>query len=141
MEKKINVEFFIDEEKLRYITDTKSLGEAVLSEFKGLESDGIRMNDWHDVSDEAEKETRIVVHIDEGGMFQGIYVTPDIAEKNPEVELIDFCTDDSGEEEATSKAYDACIAQERVGKLVVIEDFFQLRADGEEDAEEDDEDE
>ena len=142
MEKKILVEFLVDEEKLRYITDTKSLDEAVRSEFKDLESDGIRLNGWRDVSDEVEKGPEIVVHIDEDGMFQGVFVSPEIAETCPVVELIDFCTDDPEEEAATKQAYDDIISEVKAGRLIDIMGYCQrIAADDEEDAEEDNEDE
>lgn len=85
--------------------------------------------------------SKIVIHIDEGGIFQGLYVTKDIADWDPQVELIDFCTDDPDEIEATEQAYTDVLAKEKAGKLIKIDDYYQRRAgdDDEEETEEEDE--
>ncbi len=46
----------------------------------------------------------IKVVIDEGGIFQGLYVTPGL--EDCQVELIDFVTDDPDELEDTQRRYD-----------------------------------
>ena len=60
----------------------------------------------------------IKVIIDEGGIFQGLYVTPGL--EDCEVELIDFVTDEPDEIEDTQKRYDECLARAQNGELVGI---------------------
>lgn len=57
----------------------------------------------------------IKVVIDEGGIFQGLYVTPGL--EDCEVELIDFVTDDPDEIEDTQKRYDECCERAQNGEL------------------------
>ena len=57
----------------------------------------------------------IKVVIDEGRMFQGLYVTPELADC--EVELIDFVTDDLDEIEETQIRYNECLARAQNGEL------------------------
>ena len=53
-------------------------------------------------------KSEIKVLIDEGGIFQGVYVTPDIAVLCPEIELMDFVTDDPDELDAVASRYEKC---------------------------------
>ena len=57
----------------------------------------------------------IKVIIDEGGIFQGLYVTPGL--EDCDVELIDFVTDDPDEQEDTQRRYDECLARVERGEL------------------------
>lgn len=60
----------------------------------------------------------IKVLIDEGGIFQGLYVSPELADCA--VELLDFVTDDPEEIEETEKRYEDCVRRARSGELAVI---------------------
>ena len=61
----------------------------------------------------------IKVIIDEGGIFQGLYVTPEL--KDCDVELIDFVTDDPEELADAQRRYDEVLERARIGELVGIE--------------------
>lgn len=61
----------------------------------------------------------IKVIIDEGGIFQGLYVTPGL--EDCDVELIDFVTDDPDEQEDAQRRYDECLARVEHGELKGIE--------------------
>ncbi len=60
----------------------------------------------------------IHVLIDEGGIFQGLYVSPEIADSD--VELLDFCTDDSDEIDDVTKRYEDVKKRAKNGELSVI---------------------
>lgn len=60
----------------------------------------------------------IKVLIDEGGIFQGLYVSPEL--KDCEVELLDFVTDDPDEMEDVQERYEKTQERARNGELVVI---------------------
>ena len=66
----------------------------------------------------ARKQREIKVLIDEGGIFQGLYVSPEL--KDCSVELLDFVTDDPDEKQDVQDRYDD--ARRRAGnkELVVI---------------------
>ena len=57
----------------------------------------------------------IKVIIDEGGIFQGLYVTPGL--EDCEVELIDFVTDDPDEQEDAQRRYAECLERAQRGEL------------------------
>ena len=57
----------------------------------------------------------IKVVIDEGGIFQGLYVSPEL--EDCQVELIDFVTDDPEEAEETQRKYDECLSRAKDGEL------------------------
>lgn len=61
----------------------------------------------------------IKVVIDEGGIFQGVYVSPEL--KDCEVELLDFVTEDEDEQEDVQKRYDECISRAMKGELICIQ--------------------
>ena len=60
----------------------------------------------------------IKVIIDEGGIFQGLYVTPGL--EDCDVELIDFVTDDPEEFDDAQKRYDKVQERAKNGELVGI---------------------
>ncbi|MBO4847271.1 MAG: hypothetical protein J5525_13380 [Lachnospiraceae bacterium] len=60
----------------------------------------------------------IKVLIDEGGIFQGLYVSPEL--KDCKVELLDFVTDDPVEIDDVTKRYEATKERARRGELEVI---------------------
>ena len=60
----------------------------------------------------------IKVIIDEGGIFQGLYVTPGL--EDCDVELIDFVTEDQDEIDDAQKRYDECLERELNGELINI---------------------
>ena len=60
----------------------------------------------------------IKVLIDEGGIFQGLYVSPEL--KDCEVELLDFVTDDPDEMEDVQERYEKTQERARNGELIVI---------------------
>ena len=60
----------------------------------------------------------IKVLIDEGGIFQGLYVSPGL--KECKVELLDFVTDDQDEIEDVEKRYEDAKRRAKAGELVVI---------------------
>ena len=57
----------------------------------------------------------IKVIIDEGGIFQGLYVTPGL--EDCDVELIDFVTDDPEEQEDAQRRYNECLERAQRGEL------------------------
>ncbi len=60
----------------------------------------------------------IKILIDEGGIFQGIYVSPEL--KDADVELIDFVTDDPDELEDAETRHCEAVSRTSVGELVFI---------------------
>ncbi len=60
----------------------------------------------------------IKVLIDEGGIFQGVYVSPELS--GCDVELLDFVTDIPEELEDVNKRYEAAKQRALKGELVVI---------------------
>ena len=60
----------------------------------------------------------IKILIDEGGIFQGLYVTPELADYD--VELMDFCTDDPHELEDVERRYEDAKRRAKAGELKVI---------------------
>ena len=60
----------------------------------------------------------IKVIIDEGGIFQGLYVT--LGLEDCDVELIDFVTDDPNKQEDTQRRYDDVLGRAKNGELVGI---------------------
>ncbi len=60
----------------------------------------------------------IKVLIDESGIFQGLYVSPELNECK--VELLDFVTDDPDEMEDVEKRYEDAKRRAKAGELVVI---------------------
>ena len=73
-------------------------------------------------TDEAKTERsylmEIHVIIDEGGIFQGCYVSPELS--NAEIELIDFVTDDEDEFAEAERRYDTCVQRALKGELKVV---------------------
>lgn len=63
-------------------------------------------------------DLEIKVLIDEGGIFQGLYVSPEL--KGSKVELMDFVTDDEEEIADVAKRYDTAVERAKKGELVVI---------------------
>ena len=61
----------------------------------------------------------IKVLIDEGGIFQGLYVSPELSDCH--VELLDFVTDDSDEIEDVNRRYQRCLERAKRGELVCIQ--------------------
>jgi len=61
----------------------------------------------------------IKVLIDEGGIFQGLYVSPELSDC--QVELLDFVTDDYEEIEDVNRRYDRCVERAKSGELVCIQ--------------------
>ena len=61
----------------------------------------------------------IKVIIDEGGIFQGLYVSPEI--KGADVELVDFVTDDPADMADMRDRYDHILQRARTGELVGIQ--------------------
>lgn len=61
----------------------------------------------------------IKVLIDEGGIFQGLYVSPEL--KDADVELIDFVTDDPAELDDAQERLDMAVSRTGVGELVFVE--------------------
>lgn len=64
------------------------------------------------------KKTEIHVLIDEGGIFQGCYVTPDLVEAS--VYLMDFVTDDPDEQDEVEKEYNKVQERAKKGELICI---------------------
>ena len=60
----------------------------------------------------------IKVVIDEGGIFQGLYVSPEISDCD--VELIDFVTDDPDELESAGHALDEAARRAMRGELELV---------------------
>ncbi len=63
-------------------------------------------------------QREIKVLIDEGGIFQGLYVSPEL--KDCEVELLDFVTDDPDELDDVEKRNEKAEERVKSGELVVI---------------------
>lgn len=61
----------------------------------------------------------IKVLIDEGGIFQGLYVSPEL--KDADVELIDFVTDDPTELDDAQERLDMAVSRTGAGELVFVE--------------------
>ena len=61
----------------------------------------------------------IKIIIDEGGIFQGVYVSPEL--QKAEVEVIDFVTDNPEQLKNASQRYDEIIKRVRKGQLVGIQ--------------------
>lgn len=76
-----------------------------------------------------QRRPTIKIVIDEGGLYQEMFVSPEIAALGPiRVELIDHCTDDPDELAATEAAYADCLKEHKEGRLVHIDEFEQRRA-------------
>lgn len=61
----------------------------------------------------------IKVLIDDGGIFQGLYVSPELSDCK--VELLDFVTDDPDEIEDVEHRYQLCVDRAKKGELVCID--------------------
>lgn len=60
----------------------------------------------------------IKVWIDEGGIFRGVFVSPEL--KDSDVELIDFVTEDGEEYENAEKLLNDAFSRVDAGELVEI---------------------
>lgn len=60
----------------------------------------------------------IKILIDEGGIFQGLYVSPEL--KEADVELLDFVTDDPGEIDDVTNRKAVADEREKQGSLVFL---------------------
>lgn len=60
----------------------------------------------------------IKVLIDRGGIFQGLYVSPEL--EDCKVELLDFVTDDAEEIDDVEKRYEDCVRRAKAGELKCI---------------------
>ena len=60
----------------------------------------------------------IHIIIDEGGIYQGCYVSPDLS--NVDVELIDFVTEDISEWEDAQDRYNMCVQRALNGELKAV---------------------
>lgn len=96
----------------KYGTDPRKIGADEYWEDKAVHPDSI--------CDEPRK-AELKVLINEGGIFQGVYLSKEIADRyNICLELIDFVTDDNEELVAAQAAYESAKERAKKGELRVV---------------------
>ena len=62
----------------------------------------------------------IKVIMNDGGVIENVYVSPDIYKKGVDLEIIDFCTDDLDELDAAEEAWKEVEKADKEGTLIRI---------------------
>lgn len=77
---------------------------------------------WHvkkcDELSDVLRKAEITAFIDKGGIFQGIYVPPEL--KDAKVDIIDYVTEDGDEIEKADETFEAANKKVETGELVFI---------------------